>query len=115
VLGATRQSGIDLLLDLIGFADHLTDAALVITGEGSLDEQSLHGKAPIGVVQVAARAGVPSIVVAGRCLLDQQALTDAGISAAYALADIEPDPARSIADAANLLEQLAMRVAEDWL
>ncbi|HEY3750219.1 MAG TPA: glycerate kinase [Pseudonocardiaceae bacterium] len=115
VLGATRRSGIDLLLDLIGFADHLTDAALVITGEGSLDEQSLHGKAPIGVVQVAARAGVPSIAVAGRCLLDQQALADAGISAAYALADIEPDPARSIADAANLLEQLAMRVAEDWL
>jgi glycerate kinase len=115
VLGATRQSGIDLLLDLIGFTDHLAGAVLVITGEGSLDEQSLHGKAPIGVVQAAARAGVASVAVAGRCLLGRDALTAAGISAAYALADIEPDPAMSIADAANLLERLAMRVAEDWL
>ncbi|HEX5403819.1 MAG TPA: glycerate kinase [Pseudonocardiaceae bacterium] len=115
VLGATRRSGIDLLLDLVGFADHLVGARLVITGEGSLDEQSLHGKAPIGVVQAAARAGVRAVAVAGRCQLDQQTLADAGISAAYVLADIEPDPARSIADAANLLERLTMRVAEDWL
>jgi glycerate kinase len=115
VLGATRRPGIELLLDLIGFADHLPGAALVITGEGSLDEQSLRGKAPIGVVEAAAAAGVGSVAVAGRCLLDRRALADAGISAAYALSDLEPDPARSMADADRLLERLAVRVAEDWL
>ena len=115
VLGATRQSGIELLLDLIGFADHLPGATLVITGEGSLDNQSLHGKAPIGVVEAARKAGIPAIAVAGRCQLDQAALTKAGIAAAYALTDLEPDPARSIANAENLLIELAATIAQDWL
>jgi glycerate kinase len=115
VLKATRKAGIGLLLDLIGFADHLPGALLVITGEGSLDEQSLHGKAPIGVVDAARAAGVRTVVVAGRCELDQRALHDAGISAAYALRDLEPDPVRSMADAGPLLARLAERVARDWL
>lgn len=115
VLGASRQSGIDLLLDLIGFAGHLPGAELVITGEGSLDEQSLHGKAPIGVVNAAVRAGVRAIAVAGRCQLDQATLADAGIAAAYALTDLEPDPARCMADASRLLERLAVRIAREWL
>ncbi len=115
VLGATRRSGIDLLLDLIGFTDHLAGATLVITGEGSLDEQSLRGKAPIGVGTRARAAGVPAVAVAGRNLLTEKDLADAGIAAAYALSDLEPDPARSMADAAPLLERLASRIAEDWL
>lgn len=115
VLGATRRSGIDLLLDLVGFADHLPGAALVITGEGSLDEQSLHGKAPIGVVDAAVRAGVGAVAVAGRLQLDASQLAAAGISAAYALTDLEPDPARSIADADRLVELVAVRIAEEWL
>ncbi|HEX4722587.1 MAG TPA: glycerate kinase [Pseudonocardiaceae bacterium] len=115
VLGASLRSGIDLLLDLIGFDKHLPGAELVITGEGSLDEQSLHGKAPIGVVHAAARAGVRTIAVAGRCQLDQATLTAAGITAAYALTDLEPDPVRSMADADRLLAQLAGRIAREWL
>jgi glycerate kinase len=115
VLHASCRSGIDLLLDLVGFAGHLPGAALVITGEGSLDEQSLHGKAPIGVVRAAREAGVPAVAVAGRCGLDAAALADAGIGACYALADLEPDPDVSIANAGPLLEQLAARLAEDWL
>ena len=46
VLGADLEPGIGLVLDLVRFADHLPGASLVITGEGSLDEQTLHGKAP---------------------------------------------------------------------
>ncbi|HVV21072.1 MAG TPA: glycerate kinase, partial [Pseudonocardiaceae bacterium] len=115
VLGAESRSGIDLLLDLVGFAAHLPGAALVVTGEGSLDEQSLHGKAPMGVVEAAARAGVPAVAVAGRNQLDPATLAAAGIRAAYALGDIEPDVARCIADADRLLERLAVRIAEDWL
>ncbi|HEX4702299.1 MAG TPA: glycerate kinase [Pseudonocardiaceae bacterium] len=115
VLGATRRSGIDLLLDLIGFATHLPGAALVITGEGSLDEQSLHGKAPIGVVDAAGRAGVPAIAVAGRSQLNHDAVAKAGITAVYTLTDLEPDLARCIADADRLLEELAVQIAEEWL
>jgi glycerate kinase len=115
VLGATARSGIDLLLDLIGFTGHLTGAGLVITGEGSLDEQTLHGKAPMGVVARARAAAVPAVAVAGRTLLTEAALTEAGIAAAYVLSDLEPDPARSMADAAPLLTRIAGRIAADWL
>jgi glycerate kinase len=115
VLDATFRPGIDLMLELTGFREHLAGATLVITGEGSLDEQTLSGKAPAGVAAAAREAGVPTVAVAGRCLLAPDALARAGISRAYALTDIEPDPARSMTHAGPLLVRLARRVADDWL
>ena len=115
VLQATAQPGIDLMLELTGFRRHLPGAALVVTGEGSLDEQTLSGKAPAGVAAAAREAGVPTVAVAGRCLLAPEALAGAGIARAYALADIEPDPARSMADAGPLLVRLGRLLADDWL
>ncbi|MEV0344426.1 glycerate kinase [Nonomuraea sp. NPDC050680] len=114
-LHAEVQPGIDYLLDLLGFGEHVKGARLVITGEGSLDEQSLRGKAPVGVAQAAARAGVPVVAVCGRRTLSDSALRAAGIEAAYALTDLEPDPARCMADAAALLERLAAKLAADRL
>ena len=115
VLGATLRPGIELVLDLIGFADRMPGCALVVTGEGSLDEQTLRGKAPAGVAAAARAAGVPVVAVAGRCLLEPAALREAGIQRAYALSDLEPDTVRSMAGAGPLLEQLARRIAADWL
>lgn len=114
-LHAELRPGIEYLLDLLGFGALVQDARLVITGEGSLDEQSLRGKAPIGVAQAAARAGVPVIAVCGRRTLGDTELKDAGIEAAYALTDLEPDPARCMAEAGPLLERLAARVAAEHL
>jgi len=110
-LGARLVPGADLVLDLIGFDAALTGARLVITGEGSLDRQSLGGKAPVGVARAAARHGVPVAVVAGRILLTARELAAAGFAAAYSLADLEPDPAVSIAAAAELLERVGGQVA----
>jgi glycerate 2-kinase len=115
VLRATLRPGIELVLDLIGFADRVPGCTFVVTGEGSLDAQTLRGKAPVGVAAAARAAGVPVIAVAGRCQLESDALRTAGIERAYALSDIEPDPVRSMADAGPLLEQLARRIAADWL
>ena len=114
-LGATRRPGIELLLELVGFDEQLAGAELVITGEGSLDEQTLHGKAPAGVADAARVAGIPVVAVAGRCLLTNERLNEAGIAAAYPLSDIEPDPTRSMADADNLVRQAGARIARDWL
>ncbi|MEU5866238.1 glycerate kinase [Nonomuraea sp. NPDC047529] len=114
-LHAELRPGIEYLLDLLGFGALVQGARLVITGEGSLDEQSLRGKAPIGVAQAAARAGVPVVAVCGRRTLGDTELKDAGIEAAYALTDLEPDPARCMAEAGPLLERLAARVAADHL
>jgi glycerate kinase len=92
-LGARTRPGIELMLDLLSFAGHLPGARLVITGEGALDTQTLHGKAPVGVARATAAAapGVPVVAVAGICSLTADQLRSAGIAAAYALADIEPD------------------------
>ena len=90
-------------------------ADLVVTGEGSLDDQSLAGKAPIGVARAAARSGVPVVAIAGRLRLSPQQLHQAGISAAYALTDLEPDLDRCIADASSLLQQIGALIAKNWL
>jgi len=113
---AELRPGIEMILELIDFEALLPGATLVITGEGSLDEQSLHGKAPIGVATAATRHGVPTIAVAGRSSLSTQQLRTGGLAAAYPLTSIEPDPAVCIADAGRLLEDLvATVVAADWL
>ncbi|MGK3202244.1 glycerate kinase [Amycolatopsis sp. MEPSY49] len=114
VLGARMRPGIELLLDLLGFDEALTGASLVVTGEGSLDEQTLSGKAPAGVARAAAAKGIPCVAVSGRCRLSSADLTAAGFSAAYALTDLEPDPSRCMAEAAPLLRRLAHRVAIDY-
>ena len=114
-LGATMRSGIELLLERLGFARHLPGARLVVTGEGSLDAQTLRGKAPVGVARAAAAAGVPVVAVAGRAGLSEAELRRAGISAAYPLTSIQPDLRRCMTEAGPLLEEAARRLASDWL
>ena len=115
VLDGELEPGIGLVLDLVRFADHLPGARLVITGEGSLDEQTLSGKAPAGVATAATAAGVPVVTVSGRLALSQDQLKAAGVRQAYALTDIEPEVQRCISDAGPLLETLARKLARDWL
>ncbi|MDB1089234.1 glycerate kinase [Streptomyces sp. ACA25] len=110
-LDAVFRPGIEVLLDVLGFTAALDRADLVITGEGSLDRQTLHGKAPAGVAAASRRAGKEVVAVCGRLSLDKKALHQAGISAAYALTDIEPDPEACISRAGPLLEQAAQRLA----
>lgn len=98
-LGAEFRPGIEVLLDVLGFAAELARADLVITGEGSLDAQTLRGKAPAGVAAAAWERGVPVVAVCGRLALDAAALRQAGLRRAYALTTLEPDPARCVAEA----------------
>jgi glycerate kinase len=114
-LRAELRPGIDYLLDLLDFHEHLEGARLVITGEGSLDAQTLRGKAPAGVAQAAVKAAVPVVAVCGRLALAEEELKAAGIQAAYALTDLDPDPAVCMAQAGPLLERLARRIAADRL
>lgn len=115
LLGARLEQGVGLVLGLIDFERQVAGADLVVVGEGSLDEQSLRGKAPIGVATAARAHGAEVVAVCGRRLIDDATLHAAGISAAYACTDLEPDPARSMAEAARLLEELGARVARTHL
>lgn len=64
-LGAELRSGVETVLDLVGFDERVRDADLVITGEGNIDEQSAAGKAPVGVARRAKRYGKPVVAVVG--------------------------------------------------
>lgn len=118
LLDATLRPGIDLVFELVGFPEALADLGpgdLVITGEGALDEQTLHGKAPAGVAAAARAQGVPVVAVCGRSTLTSERLERAGISAAYALVDLEPDVTRCMREPAPILERLGERIARDCL
>ncbi|MFD3332072.1 glycerate kinase [Streptomyces sp. NPDC058700] len=115
ILGASFRPGIELMLEVLGFAPALERATLVITGEGSLDEQTLHGKAPAGVAAAARAAGKEVVAVCGRLALPPEALGKAGIRRAYPLTALEPDPAASMANAGPLLEDVAASIARDFL
>ena len=113
VLGAHARPGIELVLDLVDFDAALDGAALVIIGEGSLDTQTLAGKAPAGVARAAARRGIPVVAVAGRSTLTDDQLATTGISRVYPLTDLEPDPVRSSAQASTLLRRVGQALARD--
>ncbi|MFK0068803.1 glycerate kinase [Streptomyces sp. NPDC091046] len=115
LLGARFRPGIEVMLDVLGFAPALERADLVITGEGSLDEQTLHGKAPAGVAAAARAAGKEVVAVCGRLALAPEVLGRAGIRRAYPLTDVEPDVAKCIADAGPILERVAESIARDFV
>ncbi|WP_174855399.1 glycerate kinase [Streptomyces coelicoflavus] len=115
LLGARFRPGIAVMLDVLGFAPALERADLVITGEGSLDEQTLHGKAPAGVAAAARAAGKEVVAVCGRLALPAETLGRAGIRRAYPLTDVEPDVAKCIAEAGPILERVAEAIARDFV
>lgn len=115
VLGARFEPGVELVGRMIELDRRLQGAALVITGEGSLDEQSLAGKAPLGVSNAAAKAGVPVVAVCGRTTLTESALTTAGFKRTFALAAIEPDLKRCMSHAGELLESIGTTIAAEML
>ncbi len=115
VLGATRRPGVEVVLDLVGLDETLAGADLVVTGEGALDTQTQAGKAVAGVAQRAAAQGVPVVAVCGVDRLGPEGALGLGLSAAYPLSDLEPDPARSIERAPGLLRATAARIARERL
>ena len=101
--GAGLRPGIEVVSDAVGLAERIARADLVITGEGSLDQQSLRGKVPAGVLAACELAGVPGAIVAGQDSIEppgvpvvsladrvgvDAALADARNALADALADL---------------------------
>lgn len=82
-LGASIQPGIETLLTLAHFSEALKEADLVITGEGRLDDQSLAGKVPIGVANLARQHQVPAIALVGSSSDNLSAVYEAGLTAVF--------------------------------
>ncbi len=111
-LGGSRESGAALVAERTGLAADLEAADLVITGEGRLDDQSLHGKVVGALARLARAAGVPLVVLAGQVVLDAAARRSAGIAAAHSVSDHAGSVRRAIDEAAGQLAGLARRTAE---
>ncbi len=115
VAGATTRPGAELVFELAGLREVLDGADLVITGEGALDRQTLHGKAPAAVAAAARDAGVPVVAVAGKVCLPEADLRAAGIAAAYALVDVAGSEQEAFDAPGPLLQRLGARIALDHL
>ncbi|MBR2429524.1 MAG: glycerate kinase [Alistipes sp.] len=80
--------GVDVVLDMVDFDALIADADLVVTGEGCIDNQTLMGKAPSGVLRRAQRLGIPCIVVGGR--VDESVRFERrGFAAVYAVTPVD--------------------------
>lgn len=111
VLGAQRMSGAEFVLGELGVEDALRSASLVVVGEGRFDEQSLHGKAPVGVASVARRLGVPIAVVAGDVRLSAAQLREIGVVASWSLLVRAGGLVEAIGQAPALLAEVGRELA----
>ncbi len=89
--GATLKSGIDTVLDTVGFENIAADADVIFTGEGKIDNQSLRGKVVIGIAQRAKMISVPVIAVVGDIGDNMESAYDMGISAIYSINRVAVD------------------------
>ncbi|KAF1052988.1 MAG: Glycerate 2-kinase [Stenotrophomonas maltophilia] len=114
-LQAHFRPGVQLVAELSGLAQAMQGADLVITGEGRLDEQTLHGKTPAGVAALARAAGAPTVALAGSLGKHYQRLREIGIVAAFSITSGPMPLEQACADAATLLRERASDLMQVWL
>ncbi|GCB36297.1 glycerate kinase [Bacteroides faecalis] len=101
-LNAELKSGIDLLFQMLNFAERIRGADLIITGEGRIDRQSIMGKVPSGVLQEARKQSIPVVAVVGS-VKDSELLRQIGFQGIFSILSapmslekaMEPDMAKS--------------------
>ncbi|ATG51608.1 glycerate kinase [Brachybacterium vulturis] len=114
LLGAAQRSGADAVFELVGVDALLTQADVVVTGEGKLDAQTLQGKGPAEVARRARERGLPVAAVAGVITLDAQELGRAGIDTAWDLTSRAGSTRRALEEGETLLVEIG-RDLGPWL
>ena len=109
--GATLKPGIEIVTAAVDLDDHVRDADLVITGEGRIDFQTVHGKTPIGVARVAKRHGKAVIGIAGSLGADVGVVHAHGIDAVFSVLGKPCTLDEALRDAAANVELTARNVA----
>ncbi|MGH2631546.1 MAG: glycerate kinase [Actinomycetota bacterium] len=104
--GAGLRPGVEVVSGAVGLAERIARADLVITGEGSLDEQSLRGKVPAGVLAACELAGVPAAIVCGQASIEPPGVPVIALADRVGLDTALTDPRGALVDA---LEDLASR------
>ena len=116
LLGARVESGVELVFEMVDFERRAEGSALIVTGEGRLDRQTLMGKAPSGVLSVGRRLSIPVVAVGGG-VEDREALIEGGFDAVYAAKpeDMPLSEAMKRETAQQNLRRAAHRVARHYL
>ncbi|HCD5423383.1 TPA: glycerate kinase [Klebsiella aerogenes] len=109
--GANLRPGIEIVTDALGLADLVADADLVITGEGRIDSQTIHGKVPVGVAKVAKRFNVPVIGIAGSLTADVGVVHQHGLDAVFSVLYTVCTLDEALANAAANVRMSARNVA----
>ncbi|HQU57754.1 MAG: glycerate kinase [Phaeodactylibacter sp.] len=110
-LGASLRPGIAAVMELSGFDARLADADLVITGEGKIDRQTLHGKLIYGITRRAQAQGVPVIALCGALLASPEEIEAIGLKAAFCIQNRPLSLAEALPETALNLERTAHQVA----
>ena len=113
LLGASRVAGIETVLEIVKLDEEIQKADLIITGEGCLDDQSLHGKVIAGVASHAAAIGKPCVALAGEVRLGKRECATAGIDSAYSMTEFAGRE-RSMAEPAEVLAEVSARMSQTW-
>ncbi|WP_318447834.1 glycerate kinase [Photobacterium leiognathi] len=111
IFNAQLRPGIEIVMDAVNLADVLQDADLVITGEGRIDSQTIHGKTPIGVARTAKRFNKPVIGIAGSLSYDCNVVHEHGIDAVFSVVPRSVSLVEALAEAAINVELTARNVA----
>ncbi|WP_318463746.1 glycerate kinase [Photobacterium leiognathi] len=111
IFNAQLRPGIEIVMDAVNLADVLQDADLVITGEGRIDSQTIHGKTPIGVARTAKRFNKPVIGIAGSLSHDCNVVHEHGIDAVFSVVPRSVSLAEALAEATINVELTARNVA----
>ncbi len=111
LLGAQLRPGIDIVMDAVNFDDVLADTDLVITGEGRIDSQTIHGKTPIGVARMAKKHDLSVIGIAGSLAQDCGVVHEHGIDAVFSVVNGAVPLKTALEQAADNLQLTARNVA----
>ena len=84
-LDAKLQNGGELVSELVGLAEKICDADLVITGEGGINHQTIYGKTPICVAKIAQKYQVPVIAIAGSLTGNYETVYEHGVTAVFSI------------------------------
>lgn len=111
---AEIKPGIEIVMELTGFREKVRDADLVITGEGATDFQTMFGKVPYGVAQVAREYGKPVICISGTLGNAYQKLYDAGIKAFFSIVNRPMTLEEAMERGGELLEATAENIMNTY-
>lgn len=109
-LGAELKSGVETILSITGFEEKIQNCDYIFTGEGKIDEQTLHGKLIRGITRAAKKYEVPVIALCGRLDLSPSGIRDLGLQAAFSICKGPMALEEALRRTEELLEKTAFNI-----